>query len=202
MQSSTSGTATLAAEQTLTPQELEQGHSYLEQTQTGLAGALKGLSEAQWKFKPAADCWSIAEIVEHVIFVHERVLGPLRDQLAGAPAPPEATDYKLIDAIVINQFPNRLTKFKAPEFAEPTGRYAHAEASEGLAKNYERLKEYLTSRPDLRSHAIEARPLKAVSNGAYEYMDGYQWILAAAAHTERHTKQILEVKADAAFPER
>jgi hypothetical protein len=31
-------------------------------------------------------------------------------------------------------------------------------------------------------------------------MDGYQWILAAAAHAERHTKQILEVIANAAFP--
>jgi hypothetical protein len=32
-------------------------------------------------------------------------------------------------------------------------------------------------------------------------MDGYQWILAAAARTERHTKQILEVKAEAGFPD-
>jgi hypothetical protein len=31
-------------------------------------------------------------------------------------------------------------------------------------------------------------------------MDGYQWILAAAAHTERHAKQMLEVKADDDFP--
>jgi hypothetical protein len=31
-------------------------------------------------------------------------------------------------------------------------------------------------------------------------MEGYQWILAATAHTERHTKQILEVMADSAFP--
>jgi hypothetical protein len=31
-------------------------------------------------------------------------------------------------------------------------------------------------------------------------MDGYRWILAAAAHAERHTKQILEVIGNAAFP--
>jgi len=30
-------------------------------------------------------------------------------------------------------------------------------------------------------------------------IDGYQWILAASAHTERHTKQILEVRADPGF---
>jgi len=29
---------------------------------------------------------------------------------------------------------------------------------------------------------------------------GYEWILFIAAHSERHTKQILEVKADPNFP--
>jgi hypothetical protein len=33
-------------------------------------------------------------------------------------------------------------------------------------------------------------------------MDGYQWILAVAAHSARHTQQILEVKADPKFPGR
>jgi hypothetical protein len=30
-------------------------------------------------------------------------------------------------------------------------------------------------------------------------MDGYEWILATGSHIERHTKQILEVKADPNF---
>ena len=101
-----------------------------------------------------------------------------------------------MDAIVINQFPNRLNKFSAPGPIEPSGRWAPAIASGLLAKNQDRLIEYLNSTPDLRQHMRESPPLKAVSKGAYESMDGYQWILAAAAHTERHTKQILEVKAD------
>ena len=82
----------------------------------------------------------------------------------------------------------------------PTGQWPPAVACERLLKNYERLTEYLESTPDLRQHVRESPPLKAVSNGAFEYMDGYQWVLAAAAHTERHTKQILEVKSDSNFP--
>ena len=31
-------------------------------------------------------------------------------------------------------------------------------------------------------------------------LDGYQWILLISAHSERHTKQIEEVKADPNFP--
>ena len=61
---------------------------------------------------------------------------------------------------------------------------------------------YLQSTPDMRSHALESRPLRAVSDGQYTLMDGYQWVLAAAAHMERHTKQILEVKAELAFPDK
>jgi hypothetical protein len=31
--------------------------------------------------------------------------------------------------------------------------------------------------------------------------DGYQWLLAVASHTTRHTGQILEVKAHPNFPQ-
>ena len=31
-------------------------------------------------------------------------------------------------------------------------------------------------------------------------LDGYEWLLYIAAHSERHTKQIDEVKADPHFP--
>jgi hypothetical protein len=122
-------------------------------------------------------------------------------QLAKSRAAPRDRDYQKIDAIVINQFPGRLAKLQAPEFAHPVGQLAPPEALDRLIKNCARLTEHLESAPDLREHALDAPPLKAVSQGAYESMDGYQWLLAAAAHTERHIKQILEVRADPNFPE-
>lgn len=196
------GLTAFASDQKLSSSELEQGRQYLQQTRNGVVGATKGLSEAQWKFKPAPDRWSIAEIVEHIVITQEFILGPIREQLAKAPVDTADRDYKQVDGIVINQIPDRLTKFQAPEMLRPTGRWTPAEAMDRLLKNYTRLEEYLESTPDLRQHIVEAPPLKAVSKGKYESMDGYQWVLGAAAHTERHTKQILEVKADANFPAR
>jgi len=181
--------------------DLEKARLYLQQTRDGAVGAVKGLSEAQWRFKPAPDRWSIAEILEHVVFVQERILGERRELLAQAPPPPEGYDYQQVDSLVIHHFPDRLAKFQAPEFARPTGRWTASEMPDRLIHNYARLNEYLESTPDLRQHAIESLPIKAVSQGKYEFMDGYQWVLAAAAHTERHTKQILELKADASFPQ-
>lgn len=194
------GLTAFAADSSLTPSELEHARLYLQQTQNEVLGATKGLSPAQWNFKPAPDRWSVAEIVEHMVLAQDFVLGPVREKLAKAPPAATDRDYKQVDAIVLSQIPDRTAKFKAPEFVQPTGRWTPEIAMDRLVKNYAQLTAYLETTPDLRQHAVEAPPLKAVSKGAYETMDGYQWILTAAAHVERHTKQILEVKADANFP--
>src|SRR5262245_16857079 len=101
-------TATLPATQDLTTQELEQARLFLQQTQNAVIGATKGLSQAQWTFKPAPDRWSIAENLDHIVNVQERVLGPILAEVANAPAPPAGRDHEQVDAIVIHQFPTRL----------------------------------------------------------------------------------------------
>jgi hypothetical protein len=184
----------------LTPEELNQARLFLEQTQNAVIGATKGLTPEQWRFKPAPDRWSIAENLNHILIVQERVLGPILDQLANAPAPPADVDREAVDAVVIHQFPSRLAKFSAPEFIHPVDQIAPAELLNRLKANYAQSVEYLESRPGLRQHAVEAPPLRAVSKGVYTVMDGYQWILAAAAHAERHAKQMLEVRADPGYP--
>jgi DinB superfamily len=182
----------------LTTYELDRARLYLKQTHNGVIGAIKLLSEPQWNFKPAADRWSIAENVEHIVLVLEIVLGSIRDQLAAVPPAPANPAFSQIDDIVVDRFPNRLSKFPSPMPA-PSG-LAQQDALSRLSVSYARLNEYLETTPDLRHHSVEARPLKAISKGAFDSMDGYQWILAAAAHAERHTKQILEVIAEASFP--
>ena len=49
-----------------------------------------------------------------------------------------------------------------------------------------------TTNDDLRDH-FGPHPMLGT-------MDAYQWILLISAHSERHTKQIEEVKADPNFP--
>lgn len=196
---SATGLTAFAAEPAVTPAELEHARLYLQQTQNGVIGATKGLSQAQWSFKPAPDRWSIAEIVEHIVLAEDLILGPVRQQLADAPAAGDR-DVSKVDAIVLNQMPDRTTKFKAPDIIQPTGRWTPAVTMDRMRKNHAQLMEYLETTPDLRQHAVDALPLKALSKGTYDSMDGYQWILTAAAHVERHTKQILEVRADASFP--
>ncbi|MCU1335240.1 MAG: DinB superfamily protein [Bryobacterales bacterium] len=178
--------------------DLEQARVYLEQTRCYAIGATRGLTDTQWKFKPAADRWSILEIVEHMVAIQELVLGPIWEQLAKAPPSTGNRDYKPVDGIVMYQFPNRLNTFPSP--LQPSGRLEPAVAFDRLLKNHGRIVEYLESTPDLRQRMRESPPLKAITKGALEFMDGYQWLLTAAAHTQRHTNQILEVKSDPNFP--
>lgn len=187
-----------AAEQTPTPVELDRARLYIEQTKLGILGVLKNVSDSQWTFKPSVGGWSIAETVEHVVLVLGRVVGPVWDKLMGTAATAVHPDFRQIDDLIIYQFPNRLTKFPSP--VPPLGGLDRHEALEQLSEDYGRLSERL-ERPGIREHALEAPPLRAITNGAYVLMDGYQWILAAAAHTERHTKQLLEIMADPGFPE-
>jgi hypothetical protein len=184
----------------LTQEELDRARLLLDQTQAVAIGATKGLSEAQWTFTPASDRWSIAENLEHMVTVLERVLGPIMDQIADAPAPPPEFDSQAVDSIIVGRIPSRLARFSAPEPMHPTGRVAPAELLDRLNANYARLRARLESGEGLRGRVIESAPLKAVSNGAFTLMDGYQWILAVAGHTERHAKQMLEVKASPGYP--
>ncbi len=180
--------------------EVDQAREYLERSRNRVLTVTEGLSEAQLRFKPAPDRWSIAENLEHVVIVQERILGPVREQLHQAAPLPPGTDRRQIEAIVLERVPDRSMKAKAPAPIEPTGSWTLAETLERYTRNSSQLVEWLESTPDLREHALESAPLKFLTNGAFTMMDGYQLLLTAAGHEERHVRQIEEVKADPEYP--
>ena len=53
---------------------------------------------------------------------------------------------------------------------------------------------FLKATPDLRDHAIDS-PLG-------KKLDAYEWVLFIGAHSERHTKQMQEVKDAPGFPKK
>jgi hypothetical protein len=183
----------------LTAAEIDRCRGYVKQTGEEVLAATANLSPEQWNFKPGPDRWSIAEVLEHMVVIQELVLGPIREQLAQAPVAAHR-DYAQIDAIIVDQFPVRTMRLQAPQPGQPTGRVTPDAALERLITNCGRLREYVESTPDLRLRVIESMPLKAVTKGEFEHMDGYQWVLGVAAHTERHTKQIREVQGHAEYP--
>ena len=180
--------------------DIERAREYFDRTFISIMEATKGLSESQWRFKPAPDRWSITEILEHMVLAEERILGPIRDQLAQAPPPEAGRDDRAIEAVVWERMPDASLKVKAPAVIQPTGDWTLDAALTRLIRNYQRLVELIKTTPDLREHVLPSAPLKFLSQGKYETMDGYQFALTAVAHDELHVRQSLEVKADPDYP--
>jgi hypothetical protein len=182
-----------AAAQNPTPAEMEKARKYLAETRKGVQDAVKGLTEAQWKFKPGPDRWSAAEVVEHLALIEDVVVGVL-GRLPQGPAPAADWDAKRVDAMLLAKVPDRSTKYEAPPQARPAARWTPEEALEHFLASRAKTAALLETMTDLRAHVIP--------HPVFGPMDGYQWVLAVAAHSARHTQQILEVKADPKFPGR
>ncbi len=185
---------------TLEATDLEQAHRYFARTFRRVTEATTGLSQAQYRFKSDPDRWSIAEILEHMVIVHERVLARVREQLPTAPAPAADLDSRRVDAVIFEKIPDRSIKAKAPDFIAPAGLLTPSQSLDRISQSYERLAEYVESNPDLREHVLESPPLRVVTQGAYSLSDGYQWAITAAAHDERHVRQIEELKSHPNYP--
>jgi hypothetical protein len=178
--------------QALTAADRDKGVKYLEQTRDAIVDATKGLSEAQWKFKAAPDRWSVAETLEHIALAEEFILGQLKDNIMKAPAGAPDRDTAKIDAAVLAMIPDRSHKAQAPPPLVPTGRWTPQETLDHFLKSRAATIEYMKTNQELRSHVADS-PLGMP-------LDGYEWLLFIGAHSQRHTKQILEVQADPGYP--
>lgn len=184
---------TCAKAQTLSQTDLDRGLQYLETTKKNIVDATRGLSEAQWNFKSSPFKWSVAQVMEHIAASEDLLRQMAEGQIKQQSPPVPDRDLKKTDDRVLEVIPDRSKKFQAPEQLRPRNQFGSPEASlkhflESRAKTLELLK----NTPDLRAHVVDS--------GLLGKIDAYERILFIAAHSERHTKQLLEVKADPKFP--
>lgn len=178
--------------QELTQADKEKALQLLESTKQDVLAATKDLSPAQWNFKIAPDRWSIAECMEHIAAAEDYIRGNIENGIMKAPAVP-GRDVAAIDAGIIANVPERKTKVQAPEAIKPTNRYGSPEdARKHFVESRAVTEEYLKTTPGLRDHAVDSP--------TGQKWDAYEFILLIAAHSERHTNQIKEVKADPNYP--
>ena len=172
----------------------EKALQYLESTKKGVLDATKGLSDAQWNFKPAPDRWSLAELMEHLAAAEDMLRGVTENQVMKSPTVParDAAEIKKGDEAVLTLVPDRSHKVQAAEPLKPTNRFGSPVAAQKhFVESRTATEEYLKNTAGLREHLGDS-PLGK--------LDGYDFLLFTAAHSERHTKQMLEVKADPNFP--
>src|SRR5258708_22334271 len=185
--------ATTASAQEVTQAEKDKALQYLETTKKNVLEATKGLSEAQWNFKPAPDRWSVAQVMEHIAAAEDFVRdGLIKEKVMVSPPGEPGRDVMKIDAAVEAMIPDRTHKAQAPEPLVPNNRFGSPEGSlKHFLESRETTEQFLRSTAGLRDHVMD---------GPVGKMDGFEFILFIAAHIERHVKQINEVTADPNFP--
>jgi len=186
--------AVVASAQEVTPAEKDRALQYLESTKKNVVEATKGLSEAQWNFKPAPDRWSVAQVMEHIAAAEDFLRDVTKDKVMTSPAGESGRDVKKTDEAVLAMVPDRTHKAQAPEPLVPSNRFGSPDGSlKHFVESRSATEDFLKSTAGLRDHVMDS-PLGK--------LDGYEFVLFIAAHSERHTKQINEVKADPNFPKK
>lgn len=179
--------------QTLSREDRASGVNYLKRTRADILAATRGLSDAQWRFKPAPDRWSVAEVVEHIAASEDFLRDLIRDQVMKSPPPGDLVAQRAADVGIIPMVTDRSRRVQAPEPLRPDNRFGSPQAAlKHFQASRARTLAFLKGTPDLRAHAMD--------NVVGQKLDAYQWLLFLAAHSERHTKQLLEVKAHPDFP--
>ena len=163
----------------------------LAESRERLLGLVQGLSREQRQYRPAPGRWSVAEIVEHVATVENRILALVEDALKTAPDTTKRS--ALEDHALLADVAGLVTRFQAPEFLVPTGKWQDDELTQQFEAARKRTREFAAATDaDLRRY-FRAHPV-------FGELDCYQWLRMAAAHCDRHRAQGEEVKASAGFP--
>ena len=165
----------------------------LERTRDKFLKSVEGLSEAQWNYKAAPEKWSIAQCAEHIAaaesFIRGAVEGALTKPLAADQVPSALVKDDVIQTMIVD----RSRKFSAPEPLVPGNRFGSpAAAVDAFRKERITTLKLAQGDTDFRAHAAQ--------HPGFGMIDTYGWMLFLSGHTERHTLQIEEVKANPDYP--
>lgn len=178
----------------VTKKEKETAAKFLADTEQGVLDAVKDLSDAQLKFKPAPDKWGVEECLKHIAATEIGLWQLTEGNLKQAANPEKRADIKMSDEEVMKNIENRTNKVKTFTPFEPqnTSFISAEEAIISFKENRAKLIDYIKNTDaDLRNH-IAVLPIAS--------FDCYQMILFIGAHSNRHMQQINEVKANPNFP--
>jgi uncharacterized damage-inducible protein DinB len=105
--------AVAAKAQDVSQADKDHALQYLESTKKGVLDATKGLSDAQWNFKPGPDRWSVAEVMEHLAAAEDLLRVMTQEQVMKTPAVPprDPAELKKIDDSVVAMVPAARTRW-------------------------------------------------------------------------------------------
>lgn len=184
-----------AADAHVTAAERTKLLNWLVESRQQFLAATENVSEAQWKWKPSPERWSVGEVAEHIVKAEAGLFGNVRIALATpADAEWESKTRGKTETIEMVMAP-RLGKATAPEPLVPGGKMSREEARQQFEKLRAEIVKFAeeTGAP-LKEH-LAKHPMPM-----FDPLNAYQWLIYIPLHTERHVKQIAEVKGTSGYP--
>ena len=162
--------------------------AHLEMTENWLVSEVKGLSEAQLRFRIKPESWSITDVIEHLSIAEPQYWKQLNDSMKQAPY---TGKIDATDAGILWYGIDRTNRTTTGEARVPSGKVPNVgEPLDAFLKLRASMRDYAkTTADDLRSRKL-----------LEGNMDVYQWFLMISSHSQRHILQIKEIKADPRYP--
>lgn len=169
---------------------------HLEDTRDAFVGAVSGLSEAQQRFRPDAEAWSIADIVEHLALAERNIVTVVTTRLpeGSAPAADKVTGparFARLDAIVP---PREARKLTAPPTLTPKATWPTVEAA---------IAAFVDARNTGIALAASAGPdavARVFPHRFFGDLDLEEWLYFCGLHSARHAAQVREWQQAPGYP--
>jgi hypothetical protein len=166
--------------------------SLLQQAEQNILREIDGLSDAQWTFKPGPERWSVGEVLEHIVLADALLFETAVKSLDAQPDPNWEATLSKTDTLK-KALPNRSRRVDAPAAIKPQKALSRADLVARFKEQRSKALAYARSTD---------KPLKSFTspNPFFGSLNAHQWLLYIPLHEQRHTLQIIEVKASAAYP--
>ena len=176
----------------LTTEERERITALLVESRDVFLHSIRGLTPAQWAFKPSLETWSIEENCDHIGAIESVFRTMVQQRLIESPERAEAVQGK--QKVIQRAVSNREVRVKVPIEIAPFGHVASpADFEPAFITAREETLEYVRTTED----PLHLRVQKHFVLGDF---DGAQWLEMIAAHCLRHRAQVEEVKSAAGYP--
>ena len=142
-------------------------------------------SSPQWNFRTKPGAWSMGDVAEHVALANRGILARLAKTLLGSRIDGRQPD------IIDDEIPYLFYRGdEPPNVSTPTGAWTSwGEAKTTFEEGATALLKWVDEATlDLRAYGVP--------HPVFGLMDGMQWVLFAAAHTERHRAQLIGLQRD------
>jgi hypothetical protein len=179
----------------MTAEERTKVMNWMEGSRQEFLAAIDGVTAEQWKWKSAPERWSVGETAEHIVLAEAALFANVQKATSSPPNPDWEEKTKGKTEFIERVMAPRLGKATAPDPIVPQGKLTQTEVRERFLKQRVQIEKFAQETTvELKQYTVE-HPF-----AVFNTLNAYQWLIYIPLHTERHDKQIAEVKATAGYP--